>query len=208
MNALTMDDNSSVPFDDTPLSMLEAIQAFQSGDKEAFESVCPQIWRAVYVRAGKMGLDPEESEDIAQKVLVRIYLYAPKAEFTGKGRLWSWVYTITSREIYKHWGRRRPELVPEEGVRALLRDQPADPAEDPAVASVASEVVADVGECIGRLEESERLCLLGPLVGELTFRQAAAIHGLSLGQFKHRYEKAIAMVRNCMKSKGHEIQQK
>ena len=68
------------------------------------------------------------------------------------------------------------------------------------------EIVADVGECIERLEESQRLCLLGPLAGELTFRQAAAIHNLSLGQFKHRYEKAIAKVRDCMKSKGHKIE--
>ncbi len=72
---------------------------------------------------------------------------------------------------------------------------------------MASEILEDAGECIGRLEENQRLYLLGHLVGELTFRQAADIHDLSLGQFKHRYEKAIDSVRNCMKSKGHAIQQ-
>jgi RNA polymerase sigma factor (sigma-70 family) len=205
---LTMDENSSVQFDDTPLGMLEAIQAFQSGDGDAFESVCPQIWRAVCVRACKMGLDLEESEDIAQKVLVRVYLNASKAEFTSKGRLWSWIYTITAREIYKYWGRKRPEFVSEEALQILFADQLADSTEDPAVVSVASEIVEDVGECIGRLEESHRLCLLGPLAGDLTFRQAADIHNLSLGQFKHRYEKALAKVRDCMKSKGHEIERK
>jgi RNA polymerase sigma factor (sigma-70 family) len=208
MNSLAMDKNSSVPFDNAPLGMLEAIHAFQSGDVEAFESVCPQIQHAAYVRACKMGLDPEESEDIAQKVLVRVYLHASKAEFTGKGRLWSWIYTITAREIYKYWGRKRPELVSEEALQALFADRFTDSTEDPAAVYVASEVVEDVGECIGRLEESQRLCLLGPLAGELTFRQAAAIHNLSLGQFKHRYEKAIAKVRDCMKSKGHEIEKK
>ena len=202
-----MDDNSSVTFDDSPLGVLEAIRAFQAGDGEAFESVCPQIWRAVYVRACKMGLDPEESEDIAQKVLVRVYLHASKAEFTGKGRLWSWIYTIAAREIYKDWGRKRPELVSEEGLQALLAVQITDSTEDPAVVSMASEILEDAGECIGRLEENQRLYLLGHLVGELTFRQAADIHDLSLGQFKHRYEKAIDSVRNCMKSKGHAIQQ-
>ena len=201
-----MDDNNSVQPGAASLGMLEAIQAFQSGDGDAFESACPQIWRAVYVRACKMGLDPEESEDIAQKVLVRVYLYASKAEFTSKGRLWSWIYTITVREIYKYWGRKRPEFVSEEALQVLFDDRLADSAEDPAVISVASEIVEDVEECIGRLDEKQRLCLLGPLVSEFTFRQAAAIHDLSLGQFKHRYEKALARVRDCMKSKGHEIE--
>ena len=203
-----MDDNSSVQPGAAPLGILETVRAFQAGDAEAFEAVCPQIWRGVYARACKMGLDPIEGEDIAQKVLVRIYLYAAKAEFSSKGRLWSWIYTITAREIYKDWGRKRPELISEEGLRALFAAQIDDSTEDPAIASVAGEAVEDVGECIERLEESQRLCLTGPLAGELTFRQAAAVHGLSLGQFKHRYEKALDSVRNCMKSKGHEIQQK
>ena len=202
-----MDDDISVSPGAAPLSILEAIRAFQAGDAEAFEEVCPQIWRKVYARACRMGLDPVESEDIAQKVLVRIYLHAAKAEFSSKGRLWSWIYTITAREIYKCWGRKRPELVPEEGFQKILADQITSSSEDPAAISVAGELVDDVGECIGRLEELQRLYLLGPLVSNLTFRQAAAVHDISLGQFKHRYEKAMDSVRNCMKSKGHEIQQ-
>ena len=182
------------------------MRAFQTGDQEAFNLICPPIWRAVYVRAGKMGLDPDESEDIAQKVLVRVYLYAPRAEFGSKGQLWSWIYTIASREIYKHWKRKRPEIVSEDVLEVLYHEQPTDPSHDPAVISAEDETLRDAGECIGRLEDAERLCLLGPLVGGLTFRQAAAVHGLSLGQLKHRYEKAMDKVRDCMRSKGHDIQ--
>lgn len=203
---MSMDKNNSISFDGDPLGMLEAMHAFQAGDAGAFESICPQMRRAVYARACKMGLDPDQSDDIAQRVLVRVYLYAAKAEFATKGRLWSWIYTITTREIYKDWRRKRPEFISEEGLRALFASRTADPSGDPAAASVAGEVIEDVGECIGRLEETQRLCLLGPLAGDLTFRQAAAVHGLSLGQFKHRYEKAMGSVRDCMKSKGHEIQ--
>jgi RNA polymerase sigma factor (sigma-70 family) len=151
-----------------------------------------------------MGLRADEAEEIAQKVLVRVFLYCSKTEFHHVAQVWAWVYTITVREVYKHWRRRRPELVSEEGLESLQR-QAVTTDDDPATAATAAEALRAVDECIGRLGEAERLYLLGPLVQGLTFRQAAALHGLTLGQFKHRYEQALEAVRACMESKGHDL---
>ncbi len=187
------------------VDLLEAMLAFQGGDDAVFDAIYQAVWGPVYLRASKMGLGHEESQDIAQKVLVRVYLYARKADFDSKERLWSWIYTIAVREIYKYWKHKRPEMVSEEGLE-LLHSQPTDPIDDPAVLTAKTEVLGDVGECIGRLGEAERLYLLGPLVQNLTFRQAAVIYRLRLGQFKHRYEKALKKVRNCMKAKGYDLE--
>ena len=83
--------------------------------------------------------------------------------------------------------------------------QPTAAQDDPAAVAAGSEAVADAGDCVARLAPDERLSLLGPLLHGLTFRAAAALHGLSLGQFKHRYETALERVRECMKRKGHDF---
>jgi RNA polymerase sigma factor (sigma-70 family) len=181
--------------------LLAAMHAFQHGDEGRFEGIYQALWRAVYIRAAKMGLAAEECEDIAQKSLIRIYVHAPKARFDSVRHLWSWVYTVATREIYKHWHRKRPELVTQERL-GFLSEQP-DTEEDPPAAVERVEEMKDLGDCLGGLGEQDRVHLLGPLVNGLSFRQAAEVHGLTLGQFKHRYEKALQLVRDCMKSKGH-----
>ena len=200
------DDKASSKHSNTAsIDLLEAMRAFQRGDSVVFDTIYQTVWGPVYLRANKMGLGHEESQDITQKVLVRVYLYAGRAKFDSKERLWSWVYTIAVREIYKYWKRKRPETVSEEGLK-LMHSQPTNPDDDPAVLTAETEVLGDVGECIGRLDEANRIYLLGPLVQNLTFRQSAAICRLRLGQFKHRYEKALKKVRNCMKEKGHNLE--
>jgi len=184
--------------------LLAAMRAFQRGEKACFEKVYEHLWRSVYLRASKMGLSRSDSEEIAQKVLVRVYLYGPRARFDSTRQLWGWVYTITVREIYKHWRRQRPELLADE-LLEVLPALPGGSADDPADPAATAEELQDVGDCIGRLERAERVHLLGPLVQDLSFRQAAAIHGLTLGRFKHRYERALQKVRDCLRAKGHEL---
>jgi RNA polymerase sigma factor (sigma-70 family) len=184
--------------------LLASMLAFQGGQPGAFDVLYATLWKRVYFRGRKMGLGHEESEEIAQKVLVRVYLFAAKAHFEHDTQIWSWVYTIAVREVYKFWRHKRPEVISEEGLASLL-NQPSLSYDDPAVSGVEAEILHDVGECLARLGEVERLYLLGPLMQSLKFRQAAAVHGLTLGQFKHRYEKALEAVRNCLKAKGHDF---
>jgi len=202
---LNEDRDRTPPSASADADLLAAMQAFQRGDRAAFGRVYEALWPAVRRRASKMALGAEESEEIAQKVLVRVYLYAAQAGFDTKEHLWAWVYTIAGREIYKHWRQRRPQAFSQEALDFLLT-QPTPSGDDPANRAADAEEVRDVGECIGRLEGAERLHLLGPLLQHLTFRQAAALHSLSLGQFKHRYEKALQKVRDCMKAKGHDLE--
>jgi len=184
--------------------LLESMWAFQQGDGAAFNVLYAGMWTSVYGRARKMGLRPDEADEIAQKVMVRVYLYAGRAQIDSNKRLWGWVYTIATREVYKQWKRRRPELIADEDLEHLGSLQ-VTAGDDPATSAVETETLRDVEQCLDRLDEADRLYVLGPLVHGLTFRQAAALHGLTLGQFKHRYESALAAVRECMRGKGHDF---
>ena len=191
-------DNSTAPAD-----LLADMRAFQQGDEDRFERLYEAMWGPICRRAAKMGIrGADRCEDIAQKVLVRVYLHARKARFDSPPRMWAWVYTIATREVYKEWRRRRELLAADVSEDWPL--EPADPAQGPAAASVEAEIIEAVGECIDRLDEQDRLAALLVLVQEATFRASAKMLGLTLGQFKHRYATALEQVRRCLKAKGHE----
>lgn len=179
--------------------LLTIMQAFQHGDQSAFDALWETVRRSIYYRAKKRGLAHEEAEDIAQKVLVRVYLYAARATFTHVAQVWGWIRTITRNEVIKFQQKKRPDANGPE----LNENMPAENGIDPIGHAAETEGVQDVGECISRLTELAQQCLQGPLVDSLTFRQAAAACDLSLGKFKHRYEQALRQVRECMKAKGH-----
>jgi RNA polymerase sigma-70 factor (ECF subfamily) len=185
--------------------LLSAMRAFQEGDRASFDGLYGQLAPASARRAARMGLDAEQAQEIAQKTLVRVFLYAARARFEHAEQVWAWLYAITTREVYKLWRQRRPEIVSQEAVEIALAGR-ADPAGTPAAAAAASEMIEHAGDCIGALDEAERMHLLGVLAAGLTFRQAARAHGLSLGQFKHRYERALRKVRDCLRAKGHDVQ--
>ncbi len=198
------DDTSRRPSDSRDAELLDAMHQFQGGSDDAFETVYRRLWRPVAARVGRMGLRGDLVDELTQKALVRVYLYARKATFDSAGRLWGWVLTIATREVYKHWRKRRPDLAGEDALEAWSAEAAA-PAETPADAAETAETDADARDCLGRLEDDARRKLAGVLVGGLTFRAAAAAEGLTLGQFKHRYEKALARVRDCMRAKGHDV---
>jgi RNA polymerase sigma factor (sigma-70 family) len=181
------------------------MHAFQAGRQESFQTLYAAFWPAAFLRASRMGLPPQEAEEVAQRTLVRVCLYARRASFGRPEQLWAWLYTIASREVYKLW-RAKPAHVLSGQAWESWSANAADASPAPPAAAASAEAVEHVEECIARLPEAERAALLAVLVGGLTFRQAAAAHGLRLGQFKHRYEKALAKVRQCMRSKGHDVQ--
>jgi RNA polymerase sigma factor (sigma-70 family) len=185
--------------------LLAAVRAFQRGQQGGFDPLYRQLWGPVALRASRMGLGPHEAEEIAQRTLVRVYLYAARASFDRPEQIWGWVYTIASREVYKLWRKKRPDVVAPEALEAWA-SVAADPSASPAAAAASAEAVADIRRCLAELDEADRMVILGVLVGGLTFRGAARAHGLSLGQFKHRYERTLRKVRQCMRAKGHDVE--
>jgi len=69
------------------------IQAIQSGDHQAFESLVRryqrQVANLIYVTMGS----PDDVDDIAQEVFTRVYKSLPKFKFDAT--FFSWIYRIT-----------------------------------------------------------------------------------------------------------------
>ena len=184
--------------------LLSIVRAFQRGDRGSFDRLYERLWGPIALRASRMGLGRDECEETAQKVLVRVYLYASTASFDATAKVWAWVYAIATREVYKLWRKRRPESISPEALEAWA-GKSTDPSDGPPAAAASAETIEHVQQCLSKLEPDERRALLGVLLGQLTFRQAAEEEDLRLGQFKHRYVKALDKVRRCMRVKGHDV---
>ena len=185
--------------------VLRMMWSFQQGDVSAFDELSLAMWDRICGKAKARGrrwgktLGEDEAEDTAQKVLTKIYVHAAKATFEHAGQVFAWIFVITKREVDRYLRKRSPQLTEQEVLERELDCGDVHPAESLAN----SEALEHLGDCIGQLKDADREFLQDHSVKGMTFRQAAAVNGVSLGQFKHRHEKALQQVRDCMKSKGH-----
>jgi RNA polymerase sigma factor (sigma-70 family) len=188
----------------TDESVFAAVRRFQAGEQAAFEAIAEELFVPVARKFAAMRLPASEIDELVQQVLVRVYLKVGEADFRAKEQFWAWVYTIATRQAYKHWRKKRPDLLAPEHVE-IFADRPTPADEQPLHQAISEEASAHLTECVDTLPREQQLYVLGPLTQDLTFRDAARQHGLTLGQFKHRYEKALDRLRECMKSKGHDV---
>ena len=78
-------------------------QQAAAGDEEAFEALVRQVFQRVYRWALIQVGDPDDAEDVTQRVLVR--LHARLATWEGRSRFTTWLYRITANEA-SSWRRR------------------------------------------------------------------------------------------------------
>ena len=193
--------------DGNDAGVLRAMHAFQQGDESAFDEFSLAMWDRIRgkatarARRWRQAFGEEDAEDIAQKVLAKIYVHAAKATFEHVGQVFAWTFVITQREVDRHFRKKHPQSTDPEAL-----DWNPDPNDShPAQGLANAEALKHLEDCVAQLRDMERKYLQGHLIRGLTFRQSAASNGISLGQFKHRYEKALQQVRECMKTKGHDF---
>ncbi len=144
-----------------PLSSL--VEGARNGDAEAFRRLARRVHRRVFRWALARTGDPDEAEDVAQEVLVR--MHRAIGDFEGRSRFTTWLYRMTTNTAYtlaRREGRRR-EI--RRGLREA-RNRGDDPGGAPPPGDVASPAGraawAVGGTCEPRpLEELERRRLVG-----------------------------------------------
>lgn len=136
-------------------SLQHLVRSAQAGDADGFrrlvERVRPQVHRWALVRTGS----PDDAEDVAQHVLLR--LHTSLGRYDGRAAFTTWLYRVTRNamlDLRRHQRSHR-----------RLRDRVAVyGAEDPATPSPARELIARI--------DNERLSsLLRVLLEELPPRQ-------------------------------------
>jgi RNA polymerase sigma-70 factor (ECF subfamily) len=81
------------------------IRRAQKGDHEAFETLLRRHQRRVLSLISHLLRRPADIEDIAQQVLLKVYLALPRFDF--RSAFGTWLYRIAVNECYDHLRRQR-----------------------------------------------------------------------------------------------------
>jgi RNA polymerase sigma-70 factor (ECF subfamily) len=157
-------------------------RAARGGDLDAFEGLVRRYQRRVYALAYQHLRDPDEAQDLAQEVFVRLYRNLHRYDPARPFQPWFWRLAVNVAASYR---RRRPAAAAE------LRDV--------AAAEVAGrEDAIPLERALADLNQDLRLPLLLHYYVDLPLDEIAEAMGLSLSAVKSRLHRARAILRRVL----------
>jgi len=143
----------TIPGEDDELA--ELARRARAGGAGAFDQLARRVRDRVRGWARRLTGDADEAEDVAQLVLLR--LHERVAQFEGRSRFSTWLYTVTRSVVWSRHEkeRRRGELLADRGAELGTPDGEGDADEGPAAraAHVSRLVKACFEELSGRQRE-------------------------------------------------------
>ncbi len=96
----------------------------RAGSAPAFEQLAARVRARVARWAGALASDPDDAEDVAQLVLLR--LHARLDQFDGRSRFTSWLYRLTRNVAFsrRRMDLRRARLLEGSARDELVREEP------------------------------------------------------------------------------------
>jgi RNA polymerase sigma-70 factor (ECF subfamily) len=160
------------------------IEAAKAGDQEAFRHIVERYQGAVYNLAYRMLGTPEEAEDAAQEIFVRIYRqlgrYDPERKFS------TWTLAIATNFCIDQLRRRRMQLVPLENIIPWARTRDSGPEGE----ALSSESRDEMQRLLKRLPEKYRAPLVLRYWEDLSCAEIAEILGVPEGTIKTQIHRA------------------
>jgi RNA polymerase sigma-70 factor (ECF subfamily) len=160
------------------------IEAAKAGDQEAFRQIVERYQGAVYNLAYRMLGDPEEAEDAAQEIFVRLYRqlgrYDPERKFS------TWTLAIATNYCIDQLRRRRMQLVPLENIIPWARARDAGPEGE----ALSRESRDEVQRLLKQLPEKYRAPLVLRYWEDLSCAEIAEILGVPEGTIKTQIHRA------------------
>jgi RNA polymerase sigma-70 factor (ECF subfamily) len=162
------------------------------GDQLAFETVYDQLARPAYGVIRRVLRDPAQSEEVAQEVLLEVWRTASRFD-SAQGSAATWVLTIAHR--------RAIDRVRSVAAAAEREQKTADiPApHDEVVDAVEARLDRErVQRCLGSLTDIQRESVTLAYYGGYTYRQVAALLGVTLAAIKTRIRDGLIRMRDCL----------
>jgi RNA polymerase sigma-70 factor, ECF subfamily len=162
------------------------------GDQAAFERVYDQLARPVYGVIRRVLRDPAQSEEVTQEVLLEVWRTASRFD-SGQGSAATWVLTIAHRRAIDRV--RSATAAAEREQRTADLPSPRDEVVDAVEARLDRERVQ---RCLGSLTEIQRESITLAYYGGYTYRQVAALLGVTLAAIKTRIRDGLIRMRDCL----------
>ncbi|MEO0414421.1 MAG: sigma-70 family RNA polymerase sigma factor [Verrucomicrobiota bacterium] len=177
---------------------IQLMEKIAAGDMVAFEELVEIHQHAVIGTVAKMLGSPNEAEDIAQQVFVRIWKsakrYKPEAKFT------TWMFTITRNLVFNETRRRqrKPSVSLEEREEEFHQVESDQSIGSPEDFALQSELEKAIDEAIQALPEKQRTAVILRRYEELPYEEIAKVLGLSVSAVKSLLFRARAQLRESL----------
>jgi len=144
--------------------------AFQRGDKSAFAALFERYHTRVLNIAYHILGNDDAAQDVAQKVLIKVYT-APQACRLDSA-FSTWLYSVTTNACLDEIRRRkRSRSVPLEE----LTERIVDPAASPQAHAESEELAGEIGVALASLPENQRIAVVLQRYEGLSYQQIADV---------------------------------
>jgi len=181
------------PPEDGGPDLNQLLRLVARGDKGAFEQVYDQLARPAYGVIRRVLRDPAQSEEVAQDVLLEVWRTASRFD-PAMGSAATWVLTIAHRRAIDRV-RAEAAAVGREQKAAWVGPAPLDEVADAVEASLDRERIQ---RCLGGLTQVQRESITLAYYGGYTYRQVAALVGVTLAAIKTRIRDGMIRMRDCL----------
>lgn len=178
----------------------ELIERIRAGDLDAFEEIIRLYERRVLSMGIQMGLTPQDSQDAAQEVFLRVFRYLSRFQ---PGRSFdAWIWKIGVNVVFSSLRRRRDrgevswEVVVGEGER-----EPAQ-ANGLQLQLENSQLCSRLLSHMGALSRQERMVFVLRELQELETAEVARAMGISTITVRRHGASARTKLRTAMESAG------
>jgi RNA polymerase sigma-70 factor (ECF subfamily) len=187
VNALNAYATASIEDGDAALA-----RRIASGEVRALDAVYDRYSRPVWSFALKMTGDREVAEDVVQEVFVRLWRRAASFD-PERGKLLSWLLTITHHAAIDELRRRRAQQSRETGRESF--SSAAESVSDPTDSYAHVEDREAVQHALRRLPDTQRVPLQMAFYGGLTQVEIADALATPLGTIKTRMRLGLLKLR-------------
>jgi len=172
-----------------PLNDAALVHQAQRGDMQAFERLVETHSGFVYNLALRLVRSPQDAEDIAQEVFIRVWKALPG--YRANAQFNTWLYRIVSNTCYDRLPALKREL---NLLNAEALEEHTGNAPQPERIVIDAERSDTLVEAITHLPESYRLLIILRHVQSMSYAEIAAATGQPLGTVKTGIHRARAML--------------
>ena len=161
--------------------------------RQIFSDFYPRIFRYF----AQHGFGEEDSRDLAQEALLRVYRNLPS--FEGDAELGTWVFQVTAsvaRDALRTQSRQKRGTSEVSLEEAPGRPDPVDEGEDPLLGLLTGERTRVLSDAVQSLPPQMRRCVELRVHRDLKYREIAVLMRISIGTVKAHLSQAREILRS------------
>jgi RNA polymerase sigma-70 factor, ECF subfamily len=172
----------------------ELIRRARTGDEDAFAELVAGHAERVYRMLRRLGLDPDEADEVTQEVFVRAWRGLPR--FQERAQFSTWLYRIVFNEAQRRLARRRPAAAaPGEDDEDPIVSLPESPERGPEARTLHREFEQTLEHALDQLPDEWRAAVVLRDIEGLSTRDAAEVVGVREASFKSRLHRGRMRLR-------------